>query len=132
MGTRPQFVVILLKMPFVTTASGYTYKQYPFAEVVTATTFISPDGKTTLDTTNNNLDQAHLVLHGDLDAAHSYIKCEKVNGDTPFLVKHDGSVETEDVKVPGHASVKTTLTSLNSASVENTTDIALDSLRSVG
>ena len=74
-------------MSTVTTSSGYTYKiplQLP--ATVIATKLVSGDGKTSLDTSNNHLDETHLLLHGDLDAGHAYIKCEKSNGDVPFKV----------------------------------------------
>ena len=84
----------------VTTSNGYSYKiplQLP--QSVVADKFVSGDGKTTLDTSNNHIDETHLLLHGDLPAGHSYIKCEKSNGDIPFKVDYQGITTAKDIKI---------------------------------
>ena len=112
-------------MPLVTTTGGYTFKSYPVATFVTANALHSPDGQTSLNVTDNHLDGAHLILHGDLPASQNYIQCEKVNGSTPFLVKSDGAVETPDVKT-------STTPSLNAKILDITSDITYNEQVSTG
>ena len=44
--------------------------------VIRAHELVSLDGKTSLVTTNNAIDSAHLVLHGTLPASEKYILCK--------------------------------------------------------
>ena len=112
-------------MPTVTTSDGYSYKiplQLPHS--VVADKFVSGDGKTSLDVTNNHIDETHLLLHGDLDASHSYIRCEKTNGSIPFNVDSQGITSVKDLKTDSHTSLNSMLSTI-SASHNQTNSVAL-------
>ena len=97
----------------VTTGDGYTYiipKQLPPAPIEAVTVV---DGKTSLNTSNNNLDAAHLILHGDLTAGHKYIDCQNTNDATVFSVNDAGRVYGFDLQTSNHASINDKIANLD-------------------
>jgi len=82
----------------VTTSSGYTYRTYPAAEpIVIAHTLQTVDGGVHIDSTNNNLDQTHLLLSGALPATDYYIRCHDFSEDV-FTVDGDGEVKCAEIE----------------------------------
>ena len=85
-------------MTLVTTSSGYTYKTYPVAgEKVVATVLQTTDGGVHIDSTNNNLDSAHLVLSGNLPSTDYFLRCHDFSEDV-FTIDGAGDVECTDIR----------------------------------
>ena len=80
-------------MPTVYASNGASWT-IPALEqtIVRAHELVSVDGKTTLQTTNNNIDQAHLILHGALPGNEKYIICKNGSNTTQFSVNSVGNV----------------------------------------
>ena len=87
-------------MPPVFASDGTSWRIPDVQEqVITAHKLVSQDGKTTLDTTNNHIDDTHLVLHGTLDSTQKYIVCKDANDVTKFKVNHDGDVVSNNLNL---------------------------------
>ena len=84
-------------MVIVTTASGYSYKYYPNAKQhIKAHTLATVDGGVTINTGDNLVDNAHLLLTGNLPVSDYYIRCK--SGNTNLMtVDGDGDIKCKDL-----------------------------------
>ena len=108
-------------MSIVTTAGGYSYLSYPVTkEQVFAHTLQTVDGGVHIDSTNNNLDNAHLILNGNLPQSEYYLRCHDLT-ENVFTIDGDGdvkcaAVEAASLKLPQIANVETQI-GLNSSNL---------------
>ena len=119
-------------MTLVTTSSGYTYKTYPVPTTkVVAHTLQTSDGGVHIDSTNNNLDSAHLVLSGDLPTSEYFIRCHDFSQDV-FSIDGSGDIECTDIRadklhlpqvedIETYLSAQQTVILANQSSVTNAT-----------
>ena len=89
----------------VTTASGFTFQDYPVPNREKPPSIVHAEDEATghmvnLDITNNNLDEAHLVLKGNLPSGHFYIKCEDTSNVSKFTVDKDGKIDCDGLDLP--------------------------------
>ena len=101
-------------MPTVYASNGASWT-IPALEqtIIRAHELVSVDGKTTLQTTNNNIDQAHLILHGALPGNEKYIICKNGSNTTQFSVNSVGNVFSNGRSVNQELEELSTLSAAN-------------------
>ena len=115
-------------MPTVFSTDGTSWSIPELKEtVIRAHELVSKDGKTTLQTTNNATDGAHLILHGTLPSSEKYIWCQNAADQTKFSVDHNGGIYSNGSDVNQELSDLATLSATNYGTLAGATHLATES-----
>ena len=102
-------------MPTVFSSDGTSWSIPELKEaVIRAHELVSLDGQTSLVTTNNAVDSAHLVLHGTLPGNEKYIICKNGSNTTQFSVNSVGNVVSNGRYINQELETLSTLSALPS------------------